>query len=120
MTHENLNAICSKLGIETSCQAGPPTARFRFSDKKFLPEEVTEPDAADLKTMVVVSQLQNDTVSGKPVFTVALHNKIKKADANSLELPQNVVEGVDADFVLNTQREKGLINLALANKLKTE
>lgn len=59
-------------------------------------------------------------MSGKPVFTVALHNKIKKANSNSLELPQNIVEGVDADFLLNNQREKGLINLALGNKLKVE
>jgi hypothetical protein len=70
--------------------------------------------------MVVVSQLYNDTVSEKPVYTVAMHNKIKKAGTNSLELPQNMVEGVDADYILNKQREKGLINLALANKLKTE
>lgn len=59
-------------------------------------------------------------MSGKPVFTVALHNKIKKVDGNSLELPQNICEGVDAEFVLNNQREKGLIKLAIANKLKVE
>lgn len=59
-------------------------------------------------------------MSSKPVFTVALHNKIKKAGGNTLELPQNICEGVDTDFVMNSQREKGLIKLAIANKMKVE
>jgi len=85
-----------------------------------LPDEIVAPDEADLKTMVVMSELYRETVSSKPVFTVALHNKIKKLDGNSLELPQNICEGVDAEFVLDSQRESGLIKLAIANKLKVE
>lgn len=117
MSHANLNKICNKLGIKTSCQAGPP-ASYRFT-QKFMPEEVTEPDPADLKTMVIVAQLYNNTVMDKPVYAVALHNKIKKADSNTLNLPQNICEGVDADALLNEQRENGLVMLAIANSLKT-
>eukprot|EP00801_Mesodinium_rubrum_P011712 Mrub_11791.p1 GENE.Mrub_11791~~Mrub_11791.p1 ORF type:complete len:117 (+),score=17.90 Mrub_11791:187-537(+) len=106
MTHEALNAINKKLGITSSCQAGPET-NFRFAQNKSLPEEIAEPEPQDLKTMVVVSQLYNDTISSKPVYTIALHIKIKKANNNnSLDLPRNLMKGADADFVLNHQIEK--------------
>lgn len=119
ITHANLNKISSKLGITSSCQAGPPTRRFRFVQKS-IPEEVTTPEPADLKTMVIVAQLYNETVLNKPVFAVALHNKIKKANSNSLDLPQNICEGVDTDALMNEQRNAGLIKLAISNKLKVE
>jgi hypothetical protein len=66
ITHANLNKISSKLGITSSCQAGPPTRRFRFVQKS-IPEEVTEPVPNDLKVMVIITQLYNETVSNKPV-----------------------------------------------------
>jgi len=119
ITHANLNKISSKLGITSSCQAGPPTRRFRFVQKS-IPEEITAPEPADLKTMVIVAQLYNETVLNKPVFAVALHNKIKKANSNSLDLPQNICEGVDTDALMNEQRNAGLIKLAISNKLKVE
>jgi len=49
-----------------------------------------------------------------------LYNKIKKLDTNSLNLPPNICEGVDAETLMNDQRNSGLIRLALANKLKVE
>jgi hypothetical protein len=49
-----------------------------------------------------------------------LYNKIKKLDTNSLNLPQNICEGVDTDSLMNDQRSAGLIRLAIANKLKVE
>lgn len=122
MTQMNLNSIAAKQGIKHSCSAGA-AGQFRFAEKKiqkFMPEEMTAPEEADLRIMVVVSQLYNETVSNKPVFTVALHNKIKKANNNSLELPDNICEGVDVDFLLDHQRKIGLIHLAIQNKLKVE
>lgn len=118
MKHATLNKICEKIGVKASCQAGP-AASFRFAQKQAMPDEFIQPDATDLRTMVVVSQLYNETVSNKIVYTLALHNKIKKAETNSLNLPQNMCEGVDAEFLLNNQRERGLILLALANQMRT-
>ena len=49
-----------------------------------------------------------------------MHNKLKKVSNNSLDLPLNLCEGVDAEFMLSNQRERGLMHLALANKVKVE
>lgn len=117
LSHAKLNSLLGKLGINVTCQAGPGSARFV---QKFLPETMVEPEEADLKIMVVMSALYSEIVSSKPVYTVSLHNKIKKAGGNALEIPQNVCEGADADFALNSQRVTGLIKLAIVNKMKFE
>lgn len=117
LSHSSLNAILGRLGVNVTCQAGPGAAR---SEQTLMPETVVEPGEADLKTMIVMTTLYNETVLTKPVFTVALHNKIKKSGGNTLELPLNICEGVDPDFAMNNQREKGLIKLAIANKLKVD
>ena len=54
VSHANLNAILSKIGINLSCQAGPGSARFF---QKFMPEEIVEPEPKDLKTMVIMATL---------------------------------------------------------------
>lgn len=84
---------------------------FRFVEK-FLPDDAKLkcPDDRDLAIMVLVTQLYNDIITNKPVYTVALHNKVKKAGNNSLELPKSMYEGVDAEFLIENQRLKGLVN----------
>jgi len=49
-----------------------------------------------------------------------VHNKIKKAGNDSLQLPDNLSEGVDAQALLDSQRKSGLLKLAAANKVKVE
>jgi len=87
---------------------------------EFRSDDVPIPDLEDLKTMVVLTSLYNATITEKPVYTISVHNKLKKANGNSLELPQNLAEGVDADTLISKQRNIGLINLAIGNKVKVE
>lgn len=47
-----------------------------------------------------------------------LHNKLKKEDFDTTKLPQNLAEGVDADYLLERQRVSGLISLAVFNQFK--
>lgn len=56
----------------------------------------------------------------KPVYVLAVHNKIKKAGNDSLQIPPNLTEGVDTQSLLDTQRKAGLLKLAVSNKLKVE
>jgi len=76
-------------------------------------------NADDLRTIVAFILNYNDMILSKPVYVMQIKNKMRKLESVR-ELDENNFDGVEPEFLMDLQLDRGLVNLAFFSKFTAE